>query len=376
MALAQDIMKQTILVVDDTLFNIDLIKAALSGSYFIEAAVNGEMALKIVEDKKPDLILLDIMMPEMDGYEVCKRLKANAATRDIPVIFLTAKSEVADETKGFEHGAVDYITKPVSLPILRARVRTHLALYTAVRQLEEWNLSLERRVSEGIAKIERLDRMRRFFSPAVADALLADQAESYLRARRREIVVIFLDLRGYTAFTEANEPEEVMRVLGELHAGMGELIMAYNGTLERFTGDGMMVFFNAPVEIPDFVIRGVKMAIDMQARMTQIGGDWQRRGYDLAMGIGIAQGLATIGSIGFEGRRDYGAIGSVVNIAARLCGEAKGGQILCCELTMNNIRGQVKAVPVPDLILKGFAQPIKAFEISKNDQWESLVSQR
>ena len=367
MAPAQGIMKQTILVVDDTSFNIDLIKAALSGIYFVEAAANGETALKIVEEKKPDLILLDIMMPEMDGYEVCKRLKANAATRDIPVIFLTAKSEVADETKGFELGAVDYITKPVSLPILRARVRTHLALYTAVRQLEEWNLSLERRVSEGIAKIERLDRLRRFFSPAVADALLADQAESYLKARRREIVVIFLDLRGYTAFTEANEPEEVMRVLGELHAGMGELIMAYNGTLERFTGDGMMVFFNAPVEIPDFVIRGVKMAIDMQARMTQIGGDWQRRGYDLAMGIGIAQGLATIGSIGFEGRRDYGAIGSVVNLAARLCSEAKGGQILCCELTRNNIHGQVRAVSVPDLILKGFVQPIKAFEISKSD---------
>ena len=357
--------KQTIFVVDDTQFNIDLIETVLSDTYIVKSAVDGEAALRAIDKDKPDLILLDIIMPGINGYEVCERLKANDNSRDIPVIFLTAKSDVDDETKGFELGAVDFIAKPISTPILRARIRSHLGFYNAARQLEELNRTLEQRVSEGVAKIERLDKLRRFFSPAVVNVLLTDQADVYLKARRREIVVVFLDLRGYTAFTETSAPDEVMRSLHEFHAAMGKLIMAFDGTVERFTGDGMMIFFNDPIEIPQPAVRAVNMAIEMQAQMTHICESWRQRGHPLQMGVGIAQGLATLGEIGFEGRHDYAAIGGVVNLAARLCGRAAGGQIICSESVEVNIHAQIKTTPISDLNLKGYAQPIKAFEIGR-----------
>jgi class 3 adenylate cyclase len=357
-------MKQTLFVIDDTQFNIDLIEATLSDSYVVESCLDGESALQTIEKQPPDLILLDIMMPGMDGYEVCRRLKNNVKTRDIPVIFLTAKSDVDDETRGFDLGAVDYISKPLSIPILMARIKTHLSFHTAVRQLAELNQTLEMRVSDGIARIERLDQLRRFFSPAVVDLLLTDKADEYLRARRREIVVVFLDLRGYTAFTETHGPDAVMRALNEFHIAMGKIIMAYDGTVERFTGDGMMIFFNDPIEIPNPAERAVKMAIDMQKSMTQIDDEWQQRGHDMKMGIGITQGCATLGAIGFEGRRDYTAIGSVVNLAARLCGQAAGGEILCDEVVESHIRGQISATMIPELTLKGYAKPVKTFKIN------------
>ena len=365
MNLVQGVAKQTIFVVDDTPLEIDAIRAALSDAYIVEAAFDGETALKAIEKQKPDLVLLDTMMPGLDGYAVCERLKANADTHDVPVIFMAARSEAGDEAKGFEMGAVDYIAKPVSTPILLARVRTHLALHTTARQLDELKQSLEQHVADGVARIERLDQLRRFFSPAVADILLTGQADVYLKARRREIVVVFLDLRGFTAFTESYGPDDVMRNLNEFYSAMGEIIIAYDGTVERFTGDGMMIFFNDPIEIPDPALRAVNMAVDMQARMAGIDEEWRQRGHDLRMGIGIAQGEATIGAIGFEGRHDYGAIGSVVNLAARLCGHAKGGQVLCSGTVEASIRGKLRATPVPDLSLKGFSQPVKAFEISK-----------
>lgn len=355
--------KKTIFVVDDTPFNIALVEATLSDIYRVESATDGEAALSLIESTKPDLILLDIMMPGLDGYEVCQRLKANRHTQDIPVIFLTGKSDEEDETRGFELGAVDFISKPISIPILLARIRSHLAFYTSARQLEELNRTLERRVAEAVDKIERLDKLRRFFSPSVAKVLLTDQAEAYLKARRREIVVVFLDLRGYTAFTENYGPDEVMRSLNEFHAAMGKIIMDYDGTVERFTGDGMMVFFNDPIEIEQPAWKAVRMAIEMQTQMKLVGDDWRQRGHELKMGIGIAQGMATLGQIGFEGRRDYAAIGGVVNLAARLCSKAAGGQILCTELVKNNLHGRVDVAAVPDMTLNGFAQPVKAFEI-------------
>jgi CheY-like chemotaxis protein len=360
--------KQTILVVDDTPENIDILTEALNPYYHTRVATNGEKALKIAfSSAPPDLILLDIMMPGMNGYEVCSSLKANPVTNSIPVIFVTAMSEMTDEKKGLEMGAVDYIAKPIHPPIVLARVKTHLALYNQTRQLEEWNRSLEGRVSEGVAHIERLDRLRRFFSPGVADLLINSHTDDHLRAQRREIVVAFLDIRGYTEFTEAREPEEVMLVLSEFHAAMGELVMAYDGTLERFTGDGMMIFFNAPIQIKDPALRAVNMATDMQTKMAQLGADyWLPRGHELTMGIGIAQGFATIGAIGFEGRRDYGAIGRVTNLSARLCGKAIGGQILCCEVIEANISKIYKVSQVPDMILKGFDQQIKVFQINQN----------
>ena len=354
--------KATILVVDDTPDNLSLMTELLKGDYKVKVANHGEKALKIAyAADPPDLILLDIMMPGMSGYEVCEQLKANPATRDIPIIFLTAMTGADDERKGIELGAVNYITKPFSPPIVLARVRNHVALHHQAQQLEEWNHTLEVRVADAVAKIEHLDRLRRFFSPAVADLLLSDDAKDPLRPRQKEIVVIFLDLRGYTAFTEAHGAVEVMRVLGEFHAAMGQLIMDYGGTLERFAGDGLMIFFNDPIEIPDPAGTALRMTIDMQASFRQLQTIWQTRNYTLMMGIGIAQGVATIGGIGFEGRRDYGAIGSVTNLAARLCGEAKGGQILMSGPVARSIGTNANIVSAGLLTLKGFPDPVEAF---------------
>jgi class 3 adenylate cyclase/CheY-like chemotaxis protein len=356
--------RNTVLVVDDTPDNLSLMAGVLKGDYRVKLANNGEKALGVARSESPpDLILLDIMMPGMSGYEVCAQLKADAATRDIPIVFLTAMTASEDEQKGLDLGAVDYITKPISPPVVLARVRNHLALRRQAQELEAWNRNLQQRVNDGVAEVERLGRLRRFFSPAVADLLLADSAQDPLAPRRREIVVVFLDLRGYTAFTEVYGADVVMQVLGEFHAAMGELIMAFGGTLERFAGDGLMIFFNDPLEIPDPAGTAIAMCVQMQQRFVELQALWQTRGYNLAMGIGMAKGQATIGGIGFEGRRDYGAIGRVTNLAARLCGEAKGGQILLSAEVAQASQAGVALEAVAALTLKGFATPIETFQV-------------
>ncbi len=371
--------RSSLLLVDDTPANLSVLSELLRDDYRIRVATSGERALQIVaSDAPPDLILLDVMMPGMTGYEVCRRLKADPTTRHIPVIFITALDEVDDEMRGLELGGVDYVVKPISPPIVRARVRTHLTLSEQSRSLEvavqqlraqaaalaDWNKLLEQRVEQQVAEMDRLGRLRRFFSPSVADLILAGSADDPLRHRRREIAVVFLDLRGFTAFTETADPEEVMGVLGEYHAAMGRIIMDHDGTLERFAGDGMMVFFNDPVLVDNPAAAAVRMALEMQQRFAALGESWRQRGYALEMGIGIAQGYATIGAIGFEGRRDYGAIGNVTNLAARLCGEARGGQVLVSQRVLGHIEGLVAAQPVGDLPLKGFSRPVSVFSVA------------
>jgi len=373
--------RQTILIVDDTQENILLLSEVLDSDYRTKAATNGERALKIAfGNEPPDLVLLDVMMPGMSGYEVCRHLKENPRTLHVPVIFVTAMNEVDNETKGLELGAVDYVTKPISPPIVKARVKTHLEIYEQKRELERmivkledqarelavWNETLEKRVAEGVAQLDRLGRMKRFFSPAVADLILSGNADDPLKTHRREIVVVFLDLRNFTAFSEIADPEEVMGVLAEYHAGMGELITKYAGTLERFAGDGIMVFFNDPVPIPDAAVQAVSMAIEMQQCLNALAAAWARRGYDLSMGIGIAQGYATIGAIGFEGRRDYGAIGNVTNLAARLCSEAKGGQILVSQRVEAALGETTKSKSIGEISLRGLHAPVRTFQILWN----------
>jgi class 3 adenylate cyclase/AmiR/NasT family two-component response regulator len=369
--------KPTILVVDDTPANIALLSEVLKADYRVKVATSGERALTLIAAEKPDLILLDIMMPDLSGYQVCERLKADAATRSIPIIFVTAMGDTEDEERGLALGAVDYIAKPISPPIVRARVRTQLMLREQSHQLEQmvvqleaqaaellaWNATLEQRVTSGVQENERLARLKRFFSPSVADIILAGNADDLLKTRRREIVVVFLDIRGYTAFTETADPEDVMQVLREFHTAMGELIMEYGATLERFGGDSMMVFFNDPLPTPEPALTAVRMTMKMQAQLVGLTQFWQRRGFDLAVAIGIAQGYATIGTIGFEGRRDYGAIGTVTNLAARLCGEGQGGQILVSQRVQAGIEGHVATRAIGELTLKGFHRTVPAFEV-------------
>jgi adenylate cyclase len=370
--------KATILIVDDTPANLALLSDVLRSDYRTKVAVSGEKALKLAfSETPPDLILLDIMMPGMNGYEVCKQLKADPKTHNIPVIFVTAMSEVEDETRGLELGGVDFLTKPISAPIVKARIKAHLAMSAQARAMEhmiakleaqgaelsEWNRTLEQRVAEGVSQVDRLTRLKRFFSPSVVDLLLSGSAEDPLKSHRREIAAAFLDLRGFTTFTETSDPEDVMGVIGEYHDEMGQLVMAHGGTIERFAGDGIMIFFNDPVPIDNAAATAVKMAIGMQERFAALARGWNKRGYEIGMGIGIAQGYATIGAIGFEGRRDYGAIGTVLNLAAKLCAEAKGGQILISQRVQGLVADFVRTDPVGELSLKGFHRPIVAYAV-------------
>jgi adenylate cyclase len=358
-----------ILVVDDTPANVHILQARLAANgYDIVTATDGEAALAAVRESEPDLILLDVMMPKMDGFEVCRRLRADPSVPFIPIIMVTAKTDPKDVVAGLEAGGDEYVTKPVDQVALVARVKSMLRiknLHDTVEALAaeraEWNKTLERRVEDQVGQLEQLGRLKRFFSPQLAELIVAGGADDPLKTHRREVTVVFLDLRGFTAFAETAEPEEVMAVLREYHAEMGKLILEHEGTLERFTGDGMMIFFNDPVPVPDPAERALRMALVMRERVQHLVKAWQKRGYDLALGVGIAQGYATIGAIGFEGRWDYGAIGTVTNLAARLCGEAKGDQILIASRVAGAVEGLVELEEVGKLTLKGFLKPVPTF---------------
>ncbi len=292
-----------ILVVDDTPVNVKLLADLLRGNgYDVVTAPSGAAALERVKQDQPDLVLLDVVMPEMSGYEACRRLRADEAMRLLPIVMVTALDPGEERVKGIEAGADDFLTKPINQPELLARVRSLLRIKALHDELGDLNRTLEERVREQVTQLERLGRLRRFFSPQLAELIVAGDTADPLQSHRREITVVFLDLRGFTAFAETAEPEEVMVVLHEYHAEMGRLILAAEGTLERFTGDGMMIFFNDPVPVPDPAARAVRMAVAMRERVAALTETWRRRGFDLDFGIGIAQGYATIGTIGFEGR--------------------------------------------------------------------------
>jgi class 3 adenylate cyclase len=363
--------RSVILVVDDDRGNRDVLARRLSrDGHEVRTAADGESALSVLraDGGSPiDLALLDVMMPGMDGYELLRRMKADAALRDIPVLMISALDHLESVVRCIELGAEDYLPKPFEPVLLRARIGACLEKkrlrdldVRRARELAEWNATLERRVAEQVAQLERLSRLKRFFSPQLAELIVAGGAEDPLRSHRREITVVFLDLRGFTAFAETAAPEELMGLLAEFHREMGRLILAHEGTLERFTGDGMMIFFNDPVPVSDPVVRAARMALAMRDRVAELGEGWRRRGYDLAVGFGIAQGYATIGAIGFEGRLDYGAIGTVTNLAARLCAEAAGGQILVSQRVAAAVEGLIPVEPVGPLTLKGFARPVAA----------------
>ena len=355
-----------ILVVDDTPLNVKLLADLLRVKGFtVTTAASGQEALDRIAAERPDLVLLDVMMPEMSGYEVCARLRSNADTARLPVVMVTSLDATVERVKGIEAGADDFLSKPVNQPELLARVRSLLRIKELDDALTGLNRELEQRVTEQVTQLDRLGRLKRFFSPALAEAILAGGADDPLKTHRREIAVVFLDLRGFTAFAETAEPEEVMGVLRQYHAEMGRLILEHEGTLERFTGDGMMVFFNDPVPVPDAAARAVRMAVAMRERVSEMIGKWRKQGFELDLGVGIAQGYATIGAIGFEGRLDYGAIGTVTNLAARLCGEAKPGQILASRRVATQLEGEIEVEEIGDLTLKGFARPVAACNVLK-----------
>jgi adenylate cyclase len=360
-----------ILIVDDNATNVKILQARLgSEGYEVVSAADGEEGLSAARRLTPDLILLDLMMPKLGGIEVCRRLRADPDFPFTPIIIVTAMADLKDVVAGLEAGGDEYLTKPVDHAALAARVRSmlrikrlHDRVEALVAEMKEWNASLERRVATQVAELERVGRLRRFFSPQLAELIVSGGAEDPLQSHRREITVVFLDLRGFTAFAEVAEPEEVMGVLRQYHAATGELILAHEGTLERFTGDGMMIFFNDPVPVPDAAERAVRMSLAIRERVGSIAQAWLRRGYSLGLGIGIAQGFATIGAIGFEGRWDYGAIGTVTNLAARLCGEAEGNQILISRPVYAQLEPMLDVEAPQALSLRGFQRPVDCFRV-------------
>jgi len=367
-----------VLVVDDQPPNIRLLEAILAPrGYDVSAASSGEEALKAIAESDVDLVLLDIVMPGMDGYEACRRIREQADTAYLPVVMVTASGD-EQKVKALEAGADDFLTKPINQSELLARVASlaRIKRYqdTIKRQASElaaWNRELESRVDAQVSQLERMGRLRRFLSPQLAELIIDSGDESFLESHRREIVVVFCDLRGFTRFAEASEPEEVMDVLKDYHHALGDLIFRFEGTLERFAGDGLMVFFNDPVRCEDGPLRAIRMSLAMRTRVRGLAESWARQGHDLAMGIGIAQGYATLGKIGFDSRLDYAAIGSVTNLAARLCAEAEPWQILVTERVFSAAGTLVVGEDAGARDLRGFSRSVHAFSVKGVDNSRS-----
>jgi class 3 adenylate cyclase len=349
-----------ILVVDDVADNVEILRMRLGAlGYEVVVAVDGEQALAKACETLPDLILLDIMMPKIDGLEVIKRLKADKTLPFIPVILVTAKASPKDVVAGLDAGGDDYLTKPIDHGALVARVRAMLRIKALHDEVQTLNAGLEAKVKAQVEELERVGRLRRFLAPPLAQAIVSAGDEKVLENHRREVVAMFCDLRGFTSFAELAEPEDIMAVLAEYHGAVGPLIRKHEGTLDRFTGDGMMVFFNDPLPCPDAPQRATRMAIEMRDAVAALMPSWKRKGYSLGFGIGMAQGYATLGRIGFEDRFDYTAIGAVINLAARLCAEATDGQVLASGRLAAAIEELAQIEPLGERELRGMSRPVQ-----------------
>lgn len=369
-----------ILVVDDVADNREIVKLRLEANgYEVALAEDGEQALESTRTLLPDLILLDVMMPKLDGIQTVARLKADASLPFIPVILLTAKSESKDIAEGLKAGADEYLSKPIDNVALVARVAAMLRikelhdrvsnqseqLARQTQQLQELNADLELRVKQQVDALDRHSRLTRFLPAQVAEALLrSERGERALESHRADITVMFCDLRDFTTFSETSEPEDLMGFLQEYHSVLGNLIVRHEGTLERFSGDAIMVFFNDPTPCPDHCFRATQLAVEIRAEADRLIRKWNSRGARLGLGIGLAAGYATVGCIGYANRLDYAAIGTVTNLASRICGVASAGQILISPRVATELQDRVPTRIIGETPLKGLSKPVILHEVA------------
>ncbi len=360
-----------ILIVDDNETNRDILMTRLgTHGYDLLQAGDGEEALARAREHLPDLILLDVEMPKLDGFEVCRRLKKDPALPFMPIILCTARAASQDVVTGLDAGADEYLTKPIDQAALVARVRSmlrikelHDQVQAQAADLATWNRTLEERVNQQVGELDRMNRLKGFLSPQIAKLVVSSGDSKLLESHRRDITAVFCDLRGFTAFSESAEPEDIIAVLQEYYCCLGESIDHYEGTLQYFAGDGLLIIFNDPIPCSDPSVRAVRMAVEMRSRVAALAEKWRRFGHDLGFGIGIAAGHATLGSVGYEGRFHYSATGTVVNLGARLCDQADDGQILIDGRVQLATEAIASTEPLGDLDLKGFHRTVRAFNV-------------
>ncbi len=344
-----------VLVVDDSRMNrMTLIKLLDRLGHEATEASDGREALDLLAAGTPvDLVLLDLVMPEVDGFETLATMKADPGLAHIPVIVVSGLDDLDGIVRCIEMGAVDYLPRPIKPTLLQARVEATLA----DKRLRDDNERLLRTVERQRTELSR------FLSPRVAELVSTPEGEALLAGHRGELTVVFADLRGFTAFCEEADPEEIVRVLREYHSVVGRRVTEFEATLEHYAGDGVHVFFNDPVPQADHRLRAVRMTCALREDVGALQERWERRGVHLGFGVGISVGQATAGRIGFEGRYAYAVLGSIVNLAARLSGEAAPGQILLTDELYREVAGAVEAEPVAALHLKGIAHPVSAWNV-------------
>ena len=343
--------KRTVLVVDDGPDNLTLLSGVLKDEYKVKVANSGARALQVMQSAPlPDLVLLDVMMPEMDGHEVLRRMRDDQRLREVPVIFVTAMSEAQDERRGFELGAVDYITKPINPPIVLARVRAHVALSERTEMLRSLS-----------------DKLSHYLSPQVYKSIFEGAQDTKIHAKRKKLTIYFSDIKDFTATTEDMESEDLTYLLNKYFSEMSKIALEYGATIDKFVGDAMLVFFGDPQSrgVREDALQCVRMAVAMQRRMADLQSLWREKGYDkpFRMRVGINTGYCNVGNFGSDVRMDYTIIGAEVNLAARLEQNAEPDGIVLSYETWALVQDEFQAEEHAPIKAKGIAREIRCFAL-------------
>jgi len=346
---------------------VDLLRYLAENGYYGAGDVDAMVAQRVESLRNPTGKSFEDHTPDGRWYRILRRRVATGGTVTVMTDITEQKQaerDLMDATRRTEEANKLITEKNRALEALYSEIRDkNRQVEEQAAQIAEWNARLETRVTEQVAKIGQMSKLTRFLSPKVSDLIMSGDADDPLKTHRRDITVVFVDLRGFTGFTETAEPEEVMNVLREYHAELGRAIIEFDGTIEHFAGDGVMIIFNAPLPVEEHELQAIRMTLRMRESMVGLIQSWKKHGHALGFGVGIAGGYATIGTIGFEGRLDYGAIGTVTNLAARLCGEAGDGQILISPRVFTKTEDRIEVEAIGELTLKGFQRPVHACNV-------------